>query len=488
MSSNFQKTTSNFFVTFLIGLIVVSFMFTGYESMKGSPNAVAKVGDYPISGREYQSEYNRQINFYKNAIMGGKDLSSKDIERFGIKNQVLRNLVQSKLQLIFADQADVYAAPTQVKKVIKEIEYFQTGGQFDVNKYKGLLAANGITAKDFEEDMKEQVLKENSRNFFENFPVSNAYINDIARFKEMRYNATVAEVSEAPLKKFIKVSDSEVKEYLSNEANKARTESLFKERKATLDKPERVRASHILVKTEDKVKEIQSKLTKRNFASMAKKYSVDTSNADKGGSLGTFGKGRMVPEFEKVAFSIKPGKVSEPVKTQFGWHFILVQKKIPAFTAQYKNYEKDLAKELIQQGKDKELKELVASITKDISKAMKDRNEKKLKSIKEKYGIALDLNTQFNRYEGSLGNITIPREQNKAIFDGLKEQDANFYEFDLTGKSLIVSIEKSYNKDLPMFDAEKEKSGLQMVLSNKIRQEVLKVIGDETPVKQFVKL
>lgn len=488
MSSNFQKTTSNFFVTFLIGLIVVSFMFTGYESMKGSPNAVAKVGSYPISGREYQSEYNRQVNFYKNAIMGGKDLSSKDIERFGIKNQALRNLVQSKLQLIFADKADVLAAPKQIKNTIKEIEFFQTNGQFDVNKYKGLLSANGVTAKDFEEDMKEQVLKENARLFFENFPVSNSYINDIARFKEMRYNATVAEINETALKKFIPVSNKEVKEYLENEANKARTENLFKERKATLDKPERVRASHILVKTEDKMKELQSKLTKGNFASMAKKYSVDTSNADKGGSLGTFARGRMVPEFEKVAFSLQPGKVSEPVKTQFGWHFILVQKKIPAFTAEYKNFESDLAKELIQLGKDEELKELVASVSKDIAKAMEDRNEKKLKSLKEKYGFALDLNTQFNRYEGSLGNINIGKEQNKAIFDGLKDQDANFYQFDLTGKKLIVSIEKSYNKDLPMFDAEKEKNGLQMVLSNKIRQEVLKVIGDDTPVKQFVNL
>ena len=82
MAGNFQKTTSNFFVTFLIGLIVVSFMFTGVQSMNSSPNAVAKVGSYDISAREYQMEYNRQLNFFKSYMMQGKDLTSQDIERF----------------------------------------------------------------------------------------------------------------------------------------------------------------------------------------------------------------------------------------------------------------------------------------------------------------------------------------------------------------------------------------------------------------------
>ena len=121
--------------------------------MNTSPNAVAKVGSYPISAREYQMEYNRQLNFFKNYMMQGKDLSSQDIERFGIKNASLKNLVQRKLQLIFADKADVVAAPAQVKKQIKEFEFFQTNGQFDINKYKELLRANGLTPQDFEEDI-----------------------------------------------------------------------------------------------------------------------------------------------------------------------------------------------------------------------------------------------------------------------------------------------------------------------------------------------
>jgi len=91
---------------------------------------------------------------------------------------------------------------------------------------------------------------------------------------------------------------------------------------------------------EKKIKELKAQLDKvspkdlpAKFAEIAKKESGCPSK-DKGGDLGEFAKGQMVPEFEKVAFSIEPGKVSDPVKTQFGWHLILVTKKIPEVKAE----------------------------------------------------------------------------------------------------------------------------------------------------------
>src|SRR6185312_13378483 len=88
-----------------------------------------------------------------------------------------------------------------------------------------------------------------------------------------------------------------------------------------------VHARHILVETEDQAKEVIAKLDKgADFAELAKKKSKDPGASD-GGDLGFFTKDQMVPEFSAVAFALEPGKISDPVKSQFGWHVIKVEEK-----------------------------------------------------------------------------------------------------------------------------------------------------------------
>jgi len=94
---------------------------------------------------------------------------------------------------------------------------------------------------------------------------------------------------------------------------------------AKIAQTERVRARHILVNSEQEANQIIERLKKgEKFEDLAKKYSLDGSK-DYGGDLGYFSEGEMVPEFSKAAFALKPGEVSGPVKTNFGWHIIKVE-------------------------------------------------------------------------------------------------------------------------------------------------------------------
>lgn len=93
---------------------------------------------------------------------------------------------------------------------------------------------------------------------------------------------------------------------------------------AQTDSHTSVKASHILLNTEKEAQSLKQKIDKGEcFETLAQEYSKCPSGQD-GGDLGFFTKGQMVPEFEKAAFSLPVGKVSEPVKTQFGWHLIKV--------------------------------------------------------------------------------------------------------------------------------------------------------------------
>jgi len=107
--------------------------------------------------------------------------------------------------------------------------------------------------------------------------------------------------------KNVKVTDSEAEKYYND--NKSQFEV--------------VKASHILVSDEKTANEIYDKLKNgANFAELAKQYSIDTSTKDNGGELGEFTRGTMVTEFENAAFALKPGEISKPVKTQYGYHII----------------------------------------------------------------------------------------------------------------------------------------------------------------------
>jgi len=162
----------------------------------------------------------------------------------------------------------------------------------------------------------------------------------------------------------VKVSDADIKAYLAKNH-------------ATLDTAEQARARHILVADQAKASEVEAKLKGgAKFEDLAKQYSTDPSSKDKGGELGFFSKGQMVPAFQQAAFSQKIGVVGSPVKSPFGYHIIEVEEKKPATVATLANSRDKIKTVLGQQQEQQQIPQFLASLR---SKAKIEIYDDKLK-------------------------------------------------------------------------------------------------------------
>ncbi len=135
------------------------------------------------------------------------------------------------------------------------------------------------------------------------------FLKKVEEFKKL---TLISLLLEKEIEDKAKVTDKDVKDYYESHKSEMTTSS-------------QIRASHILVKSEDEAKKILDQVKKGgDFAKIAKEKSIDAGSAKNGGDLGFFSRGQMVPEFEQVAFSLKEGEIGGPVKTQFGYHIIKV--------------------------------------------------------------------------------------------------------------------------------------------------------------------
>ena len=140
-----------------------------------------------------------------------------------------------------------------------------------------------------------------------------------AKLAELKKRVVVEAFLKKKVEESANVTDAEMKDFYNKNLDKFKT-------------GEQIRASHILVKSETEAKDIEKQLKAgAKFEDLAKKYSMDGA-APKGGDLGWFGKGSMLPDFEKVAFGLKEGETSGIVKTKFGYHIIKATGKRAAGT------------------------------------------------------------------------------------------------------------------------------------------------------------
>lgn len=192
-------------------------------------------------------------------------------------------------------------------------------------------------------------------------------------------------IVEAFLKKKIEeravVSDADLQQFYEKNKDKLKT-------------GEQIRASHILVKTEKESQDILAQLKAGgNFDDLAKKHSIDGA-ASRGGDLGWFAKGTMVPEFEKAALSLKEGTTSGAVKTQFGYHIIKLTGKRPAGVAQLTEVKEQLKGAILAEKQGEIFKQLKEDLKKNAKVQIK---EDALKKVVIKSGEGQGEGVQFGK-------------------------------------------------------------------------------------------
>lgn len=224
------------------------------------------------------------------------------------------------------------------------------------NKVLAIAAGHEITEKDLNaiisrypqeqrgalqgEDKRKQLIEQ-----LISFELMNKFGKEINLDKTQEYKEAIENISKEVVTSMainkiladVTVTDEEVKKY-------------YEDNKETFGKPATVSARHILVETEEEAKKAKEEISSGqiSFGDAAMKYSMCPSNMQ-GGNLGEFSKGMMVPEFEEVAFNAEIGTVTEPVKTQFGYHLILVDTRNEAAIKGFEEVKDNVLNELVKQ-------------------------------------------------------------------------------------------------------------------------------------------
>jgi peptidyl-prolyl cis-trans isomerase D len=362
-----------------LAIVVVSFVLLYIpsflnDSTQGAANnsVVASVDGHDITAAEFRRVYQQQMQQYRQSY--GANVDERLLKQLGIDQRIVQQMIQEEASLAEARRLGIQASDAEVRERILSLPAFQENGQFiGDQRYRQLLQMQmpPMRPSEFEDQVRRSIVAEKLQAAVTGWiTVADKDVETEFRKRNEKVKLAVVNFPADKYREGLAASDEEVAKYFDEHKDTYRIGEKRKVRYVTIDQealrakatvtgqqiersyndnaqqystPEQVRASHILIKTTGKAEEDDTAKKKAedllaqikkgaDFAELAKKNSQDEGSAVKGGDLDFFPRGQMVPEFDKVAFELQPGQVSDLVKSQFGYHIIKVTDKKPATT------------------------------------------------------------------------------------------------------------------------------------------------------------
>ncbi|HFD13078.1 MAG TPA: peptidylprolyl isomerase [Crenotrichaceae bacterium] len=363
---------------FVLGLIIVSFALWGISSYfdGGDELPVATVGGKKFFQRDVNRAYLRLKQSNPRLAAMDETILRKEALRQLVSDTVLGDTVND-IGLVVSDPA--------VKKIIQNIPVFQVDGKFDKKTYKLALARQGLSSRQFIEQTRLALEKDQlRRSSLDSGFVTKVELDDY--FGLFNQSRDVAYMTVPIDLKPIDHSDDDIRAYYDEHAEQYQvpeqvslqyvelnlddlasqqqaTEqdllAYYEEQKDSFSTEERRKVRHILISTktdnseQDALEKAQLVIEKlgngEDFSELAKQYSDDPLSKKKGGDLGFIRHGDMVQAFEDAVYELQQGVVSKPVKTEYGYHVIQVTEIQPATTKPYAEVKDQIAKDFKRQ-------------------------------------------------------------------------------------------------------------------------------------------
>lgn len=374
----------------LFGAIILVFILFGFPGsrMNMGSGIVAEVNGKIISGADLNEEYNQLERFYSQMFGGNFGMQA---QRQMLESQAMENLITRELLSQEATHSGVLVSDKEVREFIVDIPAFQDQGRFDKARYFQYLENVRSTAEEFESKIRKDAQRMRLKRMFDAVETEMSLQGKKdTELASLKLNVQFAKMDRDQLAKNIQVTPDQVQSFIADAANMKKIEVDYETNKKELfSNPEQVKAQHILIKAKEgdaeaekkaltRINDLKVRATKEDFSELAKINSEDEGSKVKGGDLGFFGRGQMVPAFESAAFNAKPGEMVGPIKTNFGYHLIKVLDKKAAHVKTLDEVKSEIARKLLAE---MQVDEKLKKIEEALAKKSDSEVEAQLKSL-----------------------------------------------------------------------------------------------------------